>query len=150
MKFTALAMAVLLGVTDAKKVTSRTIMNRAKEGKVNKQVLMRGASPYNDAAKRKLDDAEWEIDGTYSIEFDSCISLMTQNDDLFDDEDGTLAGLAESGVVKSETSYITFSVIGSSETMTFITDVATYFNACLLYTSPSPRDRQKSRMPSSA
>src|SRR5665213_2080982 len=25
-----------------------------------------------------------------------------------------------------------------------------YFNGCLLYTSPSPRDRQKSRMPSSA
>ena len=24
------------------------------------------------------------------------------------------------------------------------------FQACLLYTSPSPRDRQKSRMPSSA
>ena len=24
------------------------------------------------------------------------------------------------------------------------------FKACLLYTSPSPRDRQKSRMPSSA
>ena len=24
------------------------------------------------------------------------------------------------------------------------------FDACLLYTSPSPRDRQKSRMPSSA
>ena len=24
------------------------------------------------------------------------------------------------------------------------------FNACLLYTSPSPRDREKSRMPSSA
>ena len=28
--------------------------------------------------------------------------------------------------------------------------VATSINACLLYTSPSPRDRQKSRMPSSA
>ena len=25
-----------------------------------------------------------------------------------------------------------------------------FFSACLLYTSPSPRDRQKSRMPSSA
>ena len=25
-----------------------------------------------------------------------------------------------------------------------------YFTPCLLYTSPSPRDRQKSRMPSSA
>ena len=28
--------------------------------------------------------------------------------------------------------------------------VPAYFNDCLLYTSPSPRDRQKSRMPSSA
>ena len=27
---------------------------------------------------------------------------------------------------------------------------AAYSEACLLYTSPSPRDRQKSRMPSSA
>ena len=26
----------------------------------------------------------------------------------------------------------------------------TYYDTCLLYTSPSPRDRQKSRMPSSA
>ena len=28
--------------------------------------------------------------------------------------------------------------------------LALHSNACLLYTSPSPRDRQKSRMPSSA
>ena len=28
--------------------------------------------------------------------------------------------------------------------------LAEYANTCLLYTSPSPRDRQKSRMPSSA
>ena len=28
--------------------------------------------------------------------------------------------------------------------------IATRANGCLLYTSPSPRDRQKSRMPSSA
>ena len=28
--------------------------------------------------------------------------------------------------------------------------VLTQFETCLLYTSPSPRDRQKSRMPSSA
>ena len=28
--------------------------------------------------------------------------------------------------------------------------IEAYHNGCLLYTSPSPRDRQKSRMPSSA
>src|SRR5678810_857955 len=31
-----------------------------------------------------------------------------------------------------------------------IVDILVRSNACLLYTSPSPRDRQKSRMPSSA
>ena len=30
------------------------------------------------------------------------------------------------------------------------TSYIVYNNTCLLYTSPSPRDRQKSRMPSSA
>ena len=29
-------------------------------------------------------------------------------------------------------------------------DLDKLYNVCLLYTSPSPRDRQKSRMPSSA
>ena len=29
-------------------------------------------------------------------------------------------------------------------------EVIDHYKACLLYTSPSPRDRQKSRMPSSA
>ena len=40
----------------------------------------------------------------------------------------------------------------SGEWVTYL-DPQTYFdemNICLLYTSPSPRDRQKSRMPSSA
>ena len=31
-----------------------------------------------------------------------------------------------------------------------IASMMSEMNACLLYTSPSPRDRQKSRMPSSA
>ena len=31
-----------------------------------------------------------------------------------------------------------------------VTDLGAPARACLLYTSPSPRDRQKSRMPSSA
>ena len=33
---------------------------------------------------------------------------------------------------------------------TQIGDFTSFFFTCLLYTSPSPRDRQKSRMPSSA
>ena len=39
---------------------------------------------------------------------------------------------------------------GVVETKLTIRNVIEQFNTCLLYTSPSPRDRQKSRMPSSA
>ena len=50
--------------------------------------------------------------------------------------------------------YITISVVGIVVTIilaiTLGFAVAIGFVICLLYTSPSPRDRQKSRMPSSA
>ena len=39
-------------------------------------------------------------------------------------------------------------IVFFSDEKTFVVDPV--FNPCLLYTSPSPRDRQKSRMPSSA
>ena len=42
-----------------------------------------------------------------------------------------------------------YSLDKTSKTEELITDVKTTIT-CLLYTSPSPRDRQKSRMPSSA
>ena len=37
-----------------------------------------------------------------------------------------------------------------SETRGYIENIADQLNGCLLYTSPSPRDRTRSRMPSSA
>ena len=40
--------------------------------------------------------------------------------------------------------------VGNNADFTGITTTATSFNICLLYTSPSPRDRTRSRMPSSA
>jgi hypothetical protein len=142
MKFVSLAIAALLGVADAKKTMSnknlKVLETRAKDGKINKQTLMRGATPYSPAAKRKLDDNQWEINGNYSVEFDACISLITGNEDLFDDD---MVYYAANGLVKSERSYITFTVCESSncyyqsddEKMTFITDVATYFSALAEY-----------------
>ena len=46
----------------------------------------------------------------------------------------------QGNVVKRKKSYTKFGI-------TFFREI---FLSCLLYTSPSPRDRQKSRMPSSA
>ena len=39
---------------------------------------------------------------------------------------------------------------GGTEYSGFVAVTAAFVPICLLYTSPSPRDRQKSRMPSSA
>ena len=39
---------------------------------------------------------------------------------------------------------------GETSTLTDEENLAMFRTVCLLYTSPSPRDRQKSRMPSSA
>ena len=44
----------------------------------------------------------------------------------------------------------TFVPLNKARSTDFIQNNPTTFSACLLYTSPSPRDRQKSRMPSSA
>jgi len=142
-------MATLLGVTDAKGISNRNLKileARSKNGKINKQTLMLGAKPYNAAAKRKLDqEEEWEINGYYSVEFDNCISLETGNENLFDDE---IIAYAANGLVKSETSYITFTVCESSncyylsddEKLTFITDVGTYFTALAEYLPNQVKD----------
>ena len=57
-----------------------------------------------------------------------------------------------SSIVSSNTSTIPLSVLTSemSETMKSDFCITHFFNPCLLYTSPSPRDQRGSRMPSSA
>ena len=53
--------------------------------------------------------------------------------------------------LKSQSQFSDYDFEGSS--LTVLLDVLaynTYYSACLLYTSPSPRDVEESRMPSSA
>ena len=52
--------------------------------------------------------------------------------------------MPDAGVIAPQRAAIAF-ILG-----TVVLDVLAFGLICLLYTSPSPRDRQKSRMPSSA
>ena len=140
MKFIALALAAVVGVSEGKKIGGSEINRRLKNGLVNKSVLMRGAKPYNAAAKRKMEEQEaFQITGKYSIQFNTCTSMTVQNDEVI--EDATLASMAAEGAVVSDKDFILFNVCeteycqyqSSDEKMTFIADVGTYFSAISQY-----------------
>ena len=64
-------------------------------------------------------------------------------------------GITVQGLLQQEISKILkekIKVYGSGRTDAGVHAIqqSAHFDTCLLYTSPSPRDRQKSRMPSSA
>ena len=52
--------------------------------------------------------------------------------------------------ISTDTTEATITAEEESTTTTEIVQLDSFDGTCLLYTSPSPRDRQKSRMPSSA
>lgn len=134
MKFLSLALTALLSLAEAKKsISGKQLKARMEKGQVNKHTLMKNAKPYN-AAARKLEDQEWQINGMYSVQFNSCFSMTVSDEDLFDEN---IINYASQGDVVAEKSYILFSVCYTSECyyqaenekMTFITDIPSFFQA---------------------
>ena len=69
------------------------------------------------------------------------------------DEEQMAIAAEEEKKRRRELSMLTFGKRHEADRVGTIDDVMAHvhtFGICLLYTSPSPRDRQKSRMPSSA
>ena len=90
--------------------------------------------------------------GNNNIDYDTFISDLAQNNYVY-----RLDASSIDMPVRSMTYYGDFDVLGvDTAEKTQVVDGVTQtsnvrlFTFCLLYTSPSPRDRQKSRMPSSA
>lgn len=134
MKFLGLALTALLGVASGKKsVSNKQMKARLEKGQVNKRSLMKNAKPYN-AAARKLDEEEWQINGMYSVQFNSCFSMTVEDENMFDEY---IINYAAQGDVVNEKSFILFSVCYTSdcyyqadeEKMTFITDIPSFFQA---------------------
>jgi hypothetical protein len=136
MKFLAIALAALTGFSEAKQLLNKAELNRRlKNGLVNKQTLMAGAIPANEFTKRKLEENAFEINGQYSIQFDHCLSLTVQNENLWGD--ANYVDMAANGDLISAKDYIIFNVCetqycsynAQDDKMTFIADVGTYFQA---------------------
>lgn len=144
MKFLAIAVAALAafsGIDAKKRISGAELKHRMKNGLVDKRALLKGAKPYGEKTVRKLEEAnyQFEITGEYSVQFDSCISLTVQNQDMA--ADANLAAMAANGDLISEKDYIMFKVCpteycsyySDDDKLTFITDVGSYFNALSQY-----------------
>jgi hypothetical protein len=144
MKFFAVAIAALMGFTDAKSLSGPDMKSRIAKGQLNKKTLMRGAKPYGNTG-RKLDADAWEMTGEYSIMFDQCVSLQIENENLIEDPYSTYA---EAGTILAEKSYILFKACKTADcyydtddqSLTFIVDAGTYVQALADYI---PNNREK-------
>ena len=58
--------------------------------------------------------------------------------------------IVEDNIVKAPYGYTHSTWVGFDDEKSLIYKVDTLVKGCLLYTSPSPRDKRQSRMPSSA
>lgn len=141
MKFLSLAVAAVLGMTEGKRTLSANeLKTRMVKGQFNKEALMRGAKPYGETARRleqqqqQQEEQEWQINGLYSVQFSSCVTLTVEDEDLFD---ANYIDYAQQGFVKAEKSYIIFTACQSSDCyyqsddqkLSFITDIASFFQA---------------------
>ena len=99
---------------------------------------------YNEATKNAAKDIMeadvWLIGSPiYNSFFSSALKNLFEYVD-YKKTEGKVAGMA----------ILAAGNIGFVDVQTVITQLLSYFRVCLLYTSPSPRDRSVSRMPSSA
>jgi hypothetical protein len=119
-----------------KRVSRRELNQRMKNGNFDKATIMKGAKPHSEAAKRALEDVEFEMSASYSIQFKQCFSLTTSYDDAFEGDEGMLATLMSQGDIIALDSYAVFTLIGangSDTSMDYVVDLDTYLQALVNY-----------------
>jgi hypothetical protein len=131
----------------------KELNHRMKNNLYNKEVLMNGAQPHNDAAKdfeakRKLGD--FAITADYSIQFISCFSLSTSYDELFEQGQNNNGGnsaaamgltMMKNGNLVPERSYAIFKLCytkncdysGNDPSLEYTIDLSVYVQALVLY-----------------
>ena len=86
-----------------------------------------------------------DVDISISTDDDGNIVIGASGDDALDDGASPAGGVFAMSNILDENTIVAYARADDG-TLSLVGEFAT----CLLYTSPSPRDRQKSRMPSSA
>lgn len=139
---TALVAALAVGSEAAnpknKKLSKRELNQRMKNGQFDKATIMKNAKPHSEEAKTR---SLMDISGSYSVQFQSCFSLTTSYEDLFDDEDGMMMNLFSSGNILALQSYAIFRLCygttcnanGNEGLLEYVVDLNTYVQSLVNY-----------------
>lgn len=121
----------------------KTVLDhRAKNGLVDTQTLMRGAKPYSEAAKKRKLGNDYEITGAFSVQFQTCFSMTTSYEDLFENQDDfTTMQLMQNGNLLPMRSFAIFRLCyngvcgenGQSGFFDYVVDLDTYVQALVNY-----------------
>ena len=145
--FVALASALAAVSTDAasRPVAKKHIKlgNRnLRRGDAATEALLKKATPYKGkrtGAKkvgRRAEEAEFEIDGTYSLQFSECVDIKTMDEDLFDED---IVSYVQAGKIVAAKSYVLFHVCQDNtcyldaEDDLYLVDLPTYLTNVAQY-----------------
>jgi len=132
---TKLFSTALVGTFTLTTVGAASKMELGKNLKIQHEALLRSARPYKkgaatDAAfRRRLDQNDFEIDGSYNIKFEQCVDIKLLDEDLFDED---VIEYTQAGNITSTQSYAIFHVCQESdcyyesEDDLYIVDLPTY------------------------
>jgi len=146
LSFVALASALAAVSTDAasRPVAKKHIKlgNRnLRRGDAATEALLKKATPYKGkrtGAKkvgRRAEEEEFEIDGTYSLQFSECVDIKTMDEDLFDED---IVSYVQAGKIVAAKSYVLFHVCHNTcyldaEDDLYLVDLPTYLTNVAQY-----------------
>lgn len=145
---TALVAALAVGSEAAKpknkRVSRRELNQRMQNGQFDKATIVKNAKPHSPAAKKRALDEGMQITGNYSVQFQSCFSLTTSYEELFEDGDeggGSLMNLFSQGNVMAMESYAIFRLCygnncnanGNEALLEYVVDLNTYVQSLVNY-----------------
>ena len=150
MKVFLLALAsALAGAAHAGRPVARKTVKlgnrKLRRGDAATEAILKKAIPYKKKSggsdqlvtrTRRLDEEEFEIDGSYSIKFARCLEVKTMDEDLFDED---IVAYVQSGDIVAAKSYILFHVCQDdtcyydSYDDLYLVDLATYMGSVALY-----------------
>lgn len=132
MKLSIAAIILAASATGTASISTKVLMDRMKNGQVNKKTLMNKARQLESQDQEGEEEGGFEVTGDYSITFNSCKSVSVYDQDLFD---ASVISHVADNEITSQKSYIVFDAKSSADgtSKQFMTTIQGYVESLIEY-----------------